>query len=145
MIHTVKGFSIVNEADFLGIPLLFLWSTFYTSLLFLTINMGSPHNSVDKESIHSAGDCSLIPGSGRSTGEGIRYLLQYPWASVTAHLVKNSPAMWEIWVQSLDWEDPLEKGKATHTPVFWPGEFQGLYSPWCCKELDTTEWISLSL
>ena len=101
--------------------------------------MGFPHNSVDKESIHSAGDCSLIPGSGRSTGEGIRYLLQYPWASVTAHLVKNSPAMWEIWVQSLDWEDPLEKGKATHSPVFWPGEFQGLYSPWCCKELDMTE------
>ena len=31
------------------------------------------------------------------------------------------------------------------TPVFWPGEFHGLYSPWGCKELDTTEWLSLSL
>ena len=30
-----------------------------------------------------------------------------------AQLVKNPPAMWETWVQSLDWEDPLEKGKAT--------------------------------
>ena len=33
----------------------------------------------------------------------------------------------------LDWEDPLEKGMAT-TPVFWPGQFSGLYSPWGCKE-----------
>ena len=30
------------------------------------------------------------------------------------------------------------------TPVFWPGEFHGLYSPWGCKELDTTEWLSLT-
>ena len=63
-------------------------------------------------------------------------------ASLVAQLVKNLPAMWEIWVQSLGWEDPLEKGKAT-TPVFWPGEFHGLYSPWCCKESDTTERLSL--
>ena len=31
------------------------------------------------------------------------------------------------------------------TPVFWPGEFHGLYSPWGCKTLDTTEWLSLSM
>ena len=42
-----------------------------------------------------------------------------------AQLVKNSPAMQETWILSLAWEDPLEKGKAT--PVFWPGEFHGLY------------------
>ena len=48
-------------------------------------------------------------------------------------------------VQSLGWEDPLEKGKATVTPVFWPGEFLGLYSPWGHKESDTTELLSLSL
>ena len=41
-----------------------------------------------------------------------------------AQLVKNPPAMRETWVGSLGWEDPLEKGTAT--PVFWPGEFQGL-------------------
>ena len=58
--------------------------------------------------------------------------------------MKNPPAMWETWVQSLGWEDPLEKGKATHS-VFWPGEFQGLYSPWDRKELDMTERLSLSL
>ena len=34
-----------------------------------------------------------------------------------AQLVKNPPAMWEIWVQSLGWEDPLEKGKATHSSI----------------------------
>ena len=59
-------------------------------------------------------------------------------------MLKNPPAMRETWVQSLGWEDPLEKGKATHS-VFWPGEFQGLYSPWGHKELDTTERLSLSL
>ena len=56
-----------------------------------------------------------IPGSGRSPGEGIGSPLQYSWASLVAQLVKNLPAMWETWVQSLGWEDPLEKGKATHS------------------------------
>ena len=55
--------------------------------------------------------------SGRSTGEGIGYPLQCSWASLVAQLVKNSPAMWETWVRSLGWEDPLEKGKATHSSV----------------------------
>ena len=35
-------------------------------------------------------------------------------ASLVAQLVKNPPAMWETWVRSLGWEDPLEKGKATN-------------------------------
>ena len=56
------------------------------------------------------GDPGLIPGSGRSSGEGIGYPLQYSWASLVGQLVKNLPAMWETWVQSLGWEDPLEKG-----------------------------------
>ena len=34
-----------------------------------------------------------------------------------AHLIKNVPAMWETWVQFLGWEDPLEKGKATHSSI----------------------------
>ena len=37
--------------------------------------------------------------------------------SVVAQLVKNLPAMWETWIRSLDWEDPLEKGKATHSSI----------------------------
>ena len=39
------------------------------------------------------------------------------WSIVVAQLVKNLPAMWETWVLSLAWEDPLEKGKATHSSI----------------------------
>ena len=58
---------------------------------------------------------------------------------LVAQLVKNPPAVRETWVGSLGWEDSLEKGKVTHTPVFWPGEFHELYSPWGHKESYTTE------
>ena len=61
------------------------------------------------------------------------------WASLVAQLVKNLPAMWETWVWSLGWKDPLEKGKAT--PLFWPRKFHGLYSSWGPKELATTELL----
>ena len=54
----------------------------------------------------------MIPGSGRSTGEGIGYPLQYSWASLMAQNVKNPPAMLETWVQSLGGEDSLEEGIA---------------------------------
>ena len=64
-------------------------------------------------------------------------------ASLVAQLVKNPPVVWEIWVQSLSWEDPLEKGKLP-TVVFWPREFHGLYSPWDHKDSDMTEQISLT-
>ena len=59
----------------------------------------------------------MIPGLGRSAGEGIGYPLQYSWASLVAQLVKNPPARWETWVRSLGWEDLLEKGKATHSSI----------------------------
>ena len=56
---------------------------------------------------------------------------------------KNTPAMRETWVRSLDWEDHLEK-KMAPTPIFWPGKFYGQrrlagYSPWGPKESDRTE------
>ena len=57
----------------------------------------------------------MITESERFTGEGIGYPLQYSWASLVAQLIKNLPAVQETWVQSLGWEDPLEKGKATHS------------------------------
>ena len=38
-------------------------------------------------------------------------------ASLVAQLVKNPPAMWETWVRSLGWEDPLKKGLATHSSI----------------------------
>ena len=79
--------------------------------------VGAIDSSVGKESTCSAGDPGLIPGSGRSAGEGIGYPLQSSWDSLVAQLVKNLPAVWEIWVQSLGWEDPLEKGKVPHSSI----------------------------
>jgi len=54
---------------------------------------------------------------GRSAGEGIGYPLKYIWASLVAQLVKNPPAMQETLVEFLGWEDPLEKGTATHSSI----------------------------
>ena len=103
------------------------------------VYLGFSGSSVGKESGCNAGDPGSIPGSGRSTGEGIHYPLQYSWASLVAQLVKNLAAMQETWVLFLCQEGPLEKGKATHSILSWPGEFYGLYGPWDHRELDTTE------
>ena len=73
--------------------------------------LGFPDSSVGKESSYNAGNPSLIPGSGRFTGEGIGYPPQCSWASLVAQLVKNPSAMWETWVRS------PEKGKATHSSI----------------------------
>ena len=74
-------------------------------------------SSVGKESACNTGNLGSIPRSGRSPGEGVGCPLQYSWASLVAQLVKNPPAMRETWVSSLGWEDPLEKGKATHSSI----------------------------
>ena len=55
--------------------------------------------------------------SQRYAGEVIVYLLQYSWASLMAQMVKNLIALLETWVQTLGWEDPLEKGKATYSSI----------------------------
>ena len=81
----------------------------YTSL------QGFPCSSAGKESTCNAGDPSSIPGSRRSPGERINYPLQYSWATLVAHPVKKLPAMQETWVWSLDWDNPLEEGMATHS------------------------------
>ena len=78
---------------------------------------GFPASSVGKESACNAGDPGSIPGLERSPGEGIGYPLQYSRACLVAQLVKNPSAVQETWVQSLGWEDPLEKGKATHPSI----------------------------
>ena len=88
----------------------------YFTILIFTI-LGFPDSSVGKESACNAGDLGLIPGLERSAGEGIGYPLQYSRASLVAQLVKNPPAMWETWVRSLGWENPLKKGKATHSSI----------------------------
>ena len=65
-----------------------------------------------------------------------------PQASPVAQLVKNPPAMWETWVWSLGWEDPLQKGKATCSSIL---AWRIPYSSWGRKELDLTEWLLLLL
>ena len=80
-------------------------------------SLGFPGGSAGKVSACNAGDAGSIPGRGRPAGEGIGYPPQYSRASLVAQLVKNLPAMWETWVQSLRWEDPLEKGTAIHSSV----------------------------
>ena len=75
----------------------------------------------------------MIPGSGSSPGERIGYPLQYFRASLVAQVVKNLPAMWETWVRSLGWEDPLEMEMTTHSNMLawripWTEEPGGLQS-----------------
>ena len=62
----------------------------------------------------------MIPGSEGSSGEGVGYPLQYPWASLVAQLVKNLPAMQETWFKSLSWEDSPGEGNG------YPFQYSGL-------------------
>ena len=66
-----------------------------------------------KNLLANAGDTGLSPGLGTS------------WASLVDQLVKNPPAMRETWVQSLGWDDPLEKGKATDSSPVTSLHFTG--------------------
>ena len=119
-----------------------LWKQIYNHS---TVSLGSsfclmpyylPRSSAGKESACNAGDLTLIPESGRSTRGGIGCPLQYSWASLVTQLVKNLPAMWETWVWSQGWEDPLEKRTATHSNILawripWteePGRLQSMGS-----------------
>ena len=73
------------------------------------------------------------------------YPLQFSWPSLVAQMVKNLPATQETWVRSLGWEDPLEKGTATHSSILawrilWteePGRLQYMGS----QESDTAEQL----
>ena len=66
------------------------------------------------------------------------------WASLVAQTIKKLPASgrpgFSPWVEKISW-----RRERLPTPVFCPGEFNGLYNPWGCKQLDTTEWLLLSL
>ena len=74
----------------------------------------------------------------------VPHLVGYLLYSLVAQLVKNLPAVRETWVLSLGWEDPLEKGKATHSSIL-ACRIPWTYSPWGRKESDTTERLSLCL
>ena len=103
------------------------------------------YSSFGQEFICSVGDPSSIPGSRRSAGEGIGYPLQYSWASLVGSTGKESAYhMGDLSLIPGLGRSPGARERLP-TPVVWPGEFHGLYSPWGCKESDTTEWLSLSL
>ena len=82
-----------------------------------TLKCNCPSSSAAKESACNAGDPSSIPGWGSSAGEGIGYPFQYSWASLAVQLVKNLSENQETWVPSLGQENPLKKGKATHSNI----------------------------
>ena len=124
-----------------------------------------------KESAYNEGDMGSILVSGRSPGGGHGNPLQYSCHENPMYIWKDNMTpedelprsegvqyaiggkggqlriclqcrrpQFDSWVKKISWRrDRLP------TPVFWPGEFHGLYSPWGHKELDTTEWLSLSL
>ena len=101
-----------------------------------TVSLGFPDSSVGKEAACNAGDPSSIPGSGRSAGAGIGYPLQCSWASLVAQLVKSLPAMWKTWVRSPGWEDPLQKGKSSHSGILaWR-------IPWTIQ-LQSQTWLTV--
>ena len=69
------------------------------------------------------------------------------WPSLGPQMAKNLPAVQETRVQSLHWEDPLEKGMATHSSILawripWTEEPGRLYSPWARSDSDKTEQLS---
>ena len=105
----LNGQQFTLENDYLSLR------CFHCSFLFIVSSV-FPGSSAGKEFICNMGDLGSIPGSRRSAGEGIGYLIQYSWASQVAQLVKNLPAIWETWVWYLGWEDPLE-GKTTHSSI----------------------------
>ena len=130
-------------------PRIILWGHCAFCFLFLhsyLVTLGFPGGSDGKESACSAGDMGLIPGSGRSPGEGNDNPLQYsclenpmdggawqaivheiaksgtwlrdfPFFPFVAQLVKSLPVIQEMWVWSLGREDSLEKGNATHSSI----------------------------
>ena len=105
---------------------------------------GFPDSSIGQESACNAGDSGLIPGLGRSPGEEIGYPLQYSWASLVAQLVKTLPAMRETWIRSLCLEDPLEKGKVTHSSILaWRIPWTDCLVHGGRIESDMTEQLSL--
>ena len=89
------------------------------------LKWGFPDSPAGKESTYNARDPGSIPGSGRSTGEGRGYPLQYSWTSLLAQMVNNPPAIWDTWVQSLGYEQQrhyfVDKGPSRQSYGFSSG------------------------
>ena len=136
-------FSIFCLHFYLFLLLHLLTLEFYSFLMY--VFWGFPCSSAGKESTCNIGEPSLIPGLGRSAGEGLGHPLQYFWASLVVQVVKNAPAMWETWFNHWVGMIPWRR-EWLPTPVSWRilwTEEPELYS--MVAELDTTEWLSLSL
>ena len=100
-----------------------------------SVSTNTAGSSAGKESTCSAGVPWFKQPGQKDPLEKRGYPLQYSWAPLVAQLAKNPPATRQTWVQSLGWEDPLEKGTATHSSILvW--RIHGLYSPWGHKESD---------
>ena len=106
---------------------------------FVTVcsTMGFPDNSVKNPPVMQEIPVWFL-------GQEDLYPLHYSWVSLVTQLVKKPPAMQEIpefdpWVGKIPW-----RKEKLPTPVFWPGEFYRLYSPWGRKESNMTEPFSLS-
>ena len=101
--------------------------------------MGFPDGSAGKESTCNVGDLNLISGLERSPGEGIGYphssIHGLPWWFSWQRLcLQCGRPRFHPWVGKIPW-----RREQLPTPVFWPGEFHRLYSPWGRKESDMTE------
>ena len=122
-----------------------LWNVNFLNYYWCLYQNGTiPGSSAGKEYACNAEDPSSIPGLGRLPGEGIGYPFQCSWVSLVAQTVNNLPAMWDSWVQSLGWEDPLQESMAP-TPVLLCGESPRIEEPgrsWDLKESDVTELLS---
>ena len=120
--------------------------TWIFSILGLKQIMGFPDSSVGNKSACNAGDPGLIPGLGRSAGEGIGYPLQYSWAFLVAQLVKDLPAVQETWAWSLGRE--ILRRRTNGNPLQYSclvahGQRSlGGYSPWDCRvSRDWHSWV----
>ena len=105
-----------QESSCLSVPHC-IWLDLYSVLHKAYCKVGFPASSVGKESACNVGDPSSIPGSGRSAGEGISYPLQLFLGFPDGSDCKESACNAKIWVRSLDWEDPLEKGAAPYSSI----------------------------
>ena len=101
------------EKRMFSFPRKALWSKNLT-----LFNKVFPSGSDGKESTCNVEDLGSIPGSGRSSGEGYGYPLQYSWASLVAQLVKNLLAVWETWVQLTQMPSPILPKQHQHISSF---------------------------
>ena len=124
MIHTVKGFSVVNEAEvdvFLEYPCFFHDPTVFGNLISGSSAFSKSSLYIWKFLIHVLLKPSLKDFEHYFASMWNEHNCMVVWtffgASPVAQMVKNLPAVHETWVWSLGWEDPLKEGMATHFSI----------------------------